>query len=397
MSKKDDQNYIFSLLNDIPEKLSDYQTTPLTNEEMFKYRESLRQNIKKTKSSRKKGTVLWRYISMGAAACLLITLTLFDLQPRSEQIRASSGTNHYSLSSMLGVSSELEDYAQHINENHSISGGSVTLNSAALDSGRFSIYSTYYYDEMQEIPRLTNGGWGRAYGSTFSDTEAILYKPEYRNSSSSPNNAEYVVSRQIPYIQRLFVNGEEMICETESDLYASANGVLQDTAAYFFSAKDIEFPARITVEIWKDPSQKAPETTFDFILKKENIVPDKKNIELHHTAVLPDGRTLTFKRFVYNTLGIWVEAEYEGTASDGEKYGSSYLQNTDENDNFQILREHKLNNNRLLFSPDYITSLYSQIDAMELLEYSITMYHYDDSSDTARRIVLDEPLKIPLK
>ena len=43
MSKKDDQNYIFSLLNDIPEKLSDYQTTPLTNEEMFKYRESLRQ------------------------------------------------------------------------------------------------------------------------------------------------------------------------------------------------------------------------------------------------------------------------------------------------------------------------------------------------------------------
>ena len=162
MSKKDDQNYIFSLLNDIPEKLSDYQTTPLTNEEMFKYRESLRQNIKKTKSSRKKRTVLWRYISMGAAACLLITLTLFDLQPRSEQIRASSGTNHYSLSSMLGVSSELEDYAQHINENHSISGGSVTLNSAALDSGRFSIYSTYYYDEMQEIPRLTNGGWGRA-------------------------------------------------------------------------------------------------------------------------------------------------------------------------------------------------------------------------------------------
>ena len=56
MSKKDDQNYIFSLLNDIPEKLSDYQTTPLTNEEMFKYRESLRQNIKKTKSSRKKRT-----------------------------------------------------------------------------------------------------------------------------------------------------------------------------------------------------------------------------------------------------------------------------------------------------------------------------------------------------
>ena len=78
-------------------------------------------------------------------------------------------------------------------------------------------------------------------------------------------------------------------------------------------------------------------------------------------------------------------------------YGSAYLQNTDENDNFQILREHKLNNNRLLFSPDYITSLYSQIDAMKLLEYSITMYHYDDSSDTARRIVLDEPLKIPLK
>ena len=36
MSKKDDQNYIFSLLNDIPEKLSDYQTTPLPNEAMFK-------------------------------------------------------------------------------------------------------------------------------------------------------------------------------------------------------------------------------------------------------------------------------------------------------------------------------------------------------------------------
>lgn len=397
MSKKDDQNYIFSLLNDIPENLSDYQTTSLTNEELFKYRENLRQNIKKSKTTLKHKAAPWRYISIGAAACILVILILFDLRPRSEQIRASSGTNYYSLSSMLGVSSELENYAQHINENHSISSGSVTLNSAALDSGQLCIHSTYYYDEIQEIPRLSNGGWERAYGSTFSDTEALLFKPEYRKSSSSPNNAEYVVSKQVPYIQRLFINGKEMTCETESNLYASANGVLQDTATYFFSAKDIEIPARVTVEIWKDSSQKAPETTFDFMLKKENIVPDIKNIELHHTAVLPDGRTLTFKRFVYNTLGIWVEAEYEGTASGRGKYGSAYLQNTDANDNFQILREHKLDNNRLLFSPDYITSLYSQIDAMELLEFSITMYHYEDNSDTTRRIVLDEPLKIPLK
>lgn len=397
MKKKDNQDYIFTLLNDIPEKLSVYPETDLTKEELFRCRESLRQKMKKTKTAPKAIPSPWRYIAAGAAAAVLVTLLLFDLHPHGERSRASSGTNYYSLSSMLGVSSRLEDYVCHIDENHPIRDGSVTLNSAVLDYGQLKIHSTYYYNDIQKVPRLSNGGWGRDYDSTFSDTDAILFKPEYRKGATSPNNANYVDSGQIPYIQRLFINGEEIQCETQSDLYASANGVVQDTATYFFSAKDLEFPAHVTVEIWKDAGRKAPDTAYDFVLKKDNIVPDRKNAALHHKATLPDGRIVTFKRFVYNEMGMWIEAEYEDAPSGEDDYIRAYLSYTDADGSFQFLREHQLDDHRLIFSPDDITSLYSRIDTKEALNFSIVIYRRQEDADGARRIVLEEPLTVPLK
>lgn len=396
MNKNNDRDYIYTLLNDIPENISDYPNTELTQEEFFKYRKNLRQNIQKRKKSRK--IPILRYISIGAAACVILTLIvfLFDLKSHQERIRASSGTNYYSLSSMLGVSSELEDYALHIDENHSISKGSISLNSAALDAGQISIYSTYYFNETQDVPRLSNGGWWRNYGNTFSDTQAVLFRPDLQKAHSNPYNANYTESNQIPYIQRLFINGKEVVCEAESSLYASANGVLQDTATYFLSTENISFPAHVTMEIWESAADKEPETMFEFVLTKDNIVPDKKNINLQHTAVLPDGRTVTFKRFVYNALGMRIEAEYKGTASDRDRYGPVYLMHTDLNGSSPSLIERSLSKNRLFFYPNYIFSLYSQIDTMSLLEFSIIMYHYEDGAESLKRITLEEPLKIPL-
>lgn len=393
-SKKEDENKLFDMLNDVSTDFSDYPETELTRDELWKYRENLRDLLDGTSSG--KSRRIYRFAAAGAAACAALVFVFACLQPESDNFQASGHTNYYSLSSMLGANSDLEDYTLHIDENRSLKRGSVTLNSAVLDGTRLSVSSTYYYEKIQELPRLTNGGWDRNYDDTFDGTDAVLFKPEPRSSESGSYNPEYTESKERPYIQRLYIDGEEILCETESDLYASANGVLQDTASYYFDTKKIRFPAHATLEIWKTPEDKNPETVFEFTLTEKNLVPDTISVKLDQNVTLPDGRTLHFKKFVHNTLGLYIEAEYSGKSLSPEKSRPLYLECYDKTGIIQTLRERNLEGNTLIFSPDHINTLYSKINSMDLLEFQIIAYVPGDTSNTSKRLRLEETVKVPL-
>lgn len=389
--KKDGENTLYSMLNDISTDFSDYPETPLTRDEHWKYRENLLESLGKASSKKKQR--IRRLAAAGCAACIAIISILLCLQPEDDNLRASGETNHYSLSSMLGVSSQVEDYALHIDENQTLENASVTLNSVAVSGSQLSVYSTYYYEETQEIPRLSNGGWQRDLDDSFAATSACLFKPVFPKNTDGPctANFNYVDSKEVPYIQRLFLNGKEILCTAESELYASANGVLQDTASYFFDTKTVDFPARTVLEIWKEPQDKAPEAVFEFTLTKKNLVPDKIDVELNQSVLLPDGRIIHFKRFVYNSLTLQVEAEFDGTKNDNKKYGPVYLNCYDKTGILQILRERELEGKRLIFSMNHINVLYSKIESMDVLEFEIILY-----DGIGSRICLDEALTIPL-
>ena len=203
--KKEDENKLFDMLNDVSTDFCSYPETELTRDELWKYRENLRDSLGSTAA--KKTRKVFRFAAAGAAAFAALALVFVCLQPKDDNFRASGHTNYYSLSSMLGVSGSLEDYTLHIDENHPLKGGSVTLNSAVLDGIRLSVSSTYYYEEIQELPRLTSGGWGRDYGSAFDRTDAFLFKPEPQSRESVSFNPTYTVSKEKPYIQRLYVDG----------------------------------------------------------------------------------------------------------------------------------------------------------------------------------------------
>lgn len=392
-SKIEDENKLFDMLNDVSTDFSDYPETELTRDELWKYRENLRDLLGGTSSGKTRR--IYRFTAAAAAFAALV-FVFACLQPESNNFQASGHTNYFSLSSMLGVSSDLEDYALHIDENRPLKHGSVTLNSAVLDSARLSVSSTYYYEESHELPRLTNGGWDRNYDDTFDGTDAALFKPEPWNSESGSYNPEYTESKERPYIQRLYIDGEEILCETESDLYASANGVLQDTASYYFDTKKISLPAHAALEIWKTPEDKCPETVFEFILTEKNLVPDTISVELDQNVTLPDGRTLRFKKFVHNLLGFYIEAEYRGKVLYPEKKRPLYLECYDKTGIIQTLRERELKGNTLIFSPDHIYTLYSKINSMDLLEFQIIAYVPGDTSNTIRRVRLEETVKVPL-
>lgn len=393
-SKKDDENILYNMLNDISTDFSEYPDTTLTRDELWKYRENLLDSLSKA-SAKKKRRIL-RYATAGCAACAALVFILLCQQPKDDNLRASGQTNHYSISSMLGVNSHVEDYALHIDENHSLKNGSVTLNSVALNSRQLSVYSTYYYEETAEIPRLSEGGWGRNYDDTFADSYACLFKPVFDKTTADSYSVsyEYTDSKEIPRIQRLFLNGQEILCETKSDLYASANGVLQDTASYFFDMKTVDFPARAVLEIWKDPHDTAPETVFEFTLTEKNLLPDKLEVKLNQTVALPDGRSLHFKKFIYNPLGLWIEADYDGTKNSEKKYGSVYLNCYDKSGILQSLYERELKGKKLIFSALHLNTLYSKMDSVDTLEFEIMLYDY--SSGSGKRIICDETLKIPV-
>lgn len=391
---KKEENKLFDILNDVSTDFSDYPGTTLTKDELWKYRENLRDSL--ADASAKKTWRNFRLTAAGAAACAVLVFIFVCLQPEDDNLRASGHTNYYSLSSMLGVNSRLEDYTLHIDENRSLKDGSVTLNSVVLDGIHLSVSSTYYYEKTKELPRLTNGGWGRDYDDVFADTGAVLFKPVPRNSKSGSYNPEYTESKETPYIQRLYIEGEEILCETESDLYASANGVLQDTASYYLDTGKISLPANAVLEIWKNPEDKCPETVFEFTLTEKNLVPDTTNVKLDQKVTLPDGRTLHFKKFVYNIHGLYIEAEYSGTVLYPEKKRPVYLECYDKTGIIQILWERELKGNTLVFTPYTINQLYSKIDSMDLLEFQIVTYVSEETDSSGKRLRLDETVKVPL-
>lgn len=392
--KNEDENKLFDILNDVSTDFCSYPETELTRDELWNYRENLRDSLGST--SAKKTRKAFRFAAAGAAAFAALALVFVCLQPKDDDLRASGHTNYYSLSSMLGVNGGLEDYTLHIDENHPLKGGSVTLNSAVLDGICLSVSSTYYYEEMQELPRLTNGGWGRDYGSAFDRTDAFLFKPEPQSHESGSFNPTYIESKEKPYIQRLYIDGKEILCETESDLYASANGVLQDTASYYFDTKTISLPAHATLEIWKSPEDKSPETVFEFTLTEKNLVTDTTSVRLDQKATLPDGRTVHFKKFVHNIRGLYIEAEYSEDVISPEKKRPIYLECYDKSGIIQTLRERELEGNILVFTPDHINTLYSKIDSMDFLEFQIIAYVSDEKGNSGKRLRLDETVRVPL-
>ena len=142
--KNEDENKLFDILNDVSTDFCSYPEAELTRDELWNYRENLRDSLGST--SAKKTRKAFRFAAAGAAAFAALALVFVCLQPKDDDLRASGHTNYYSLSSMLGVNGGLEDYTLHIDENHPLKGGSVTLNSAVLDGIGLSVSSTYYYE-----------------------------------------------------------------------------------------------------------------------------------------------------------------------------------------------------------------------------------------------------------
>ena len=101
--KKDGENTLYSMLNDIKTDFSDYPETPLTRDEHWKYRENLLESLGKASSKKKQR--IRRLAAAGCAACIAIISILLCLQPEDDILRGSGDTNVFSLCSLLGVSS----------------------------------------------------------------------------------------------------------------------------------------------------------------------------------------------------------------------------------------------------------------------------------------------------
>lgn len=381
--KNDEKNNIYELLNDISTDTSDYPQVAFSKEDIRKYKK----NIKRRKSST-------HYVILAVAACVAIAILLTYFKPREEKIKAGENYSYYSLSAMLGVDRKLEDYVLHIDETHKMPENTVTLNSVAFDEGQLSVSSTYFYENPAEVPRLSNGIWARDYNDKFENTGRYLSVPKEEKKKRNPYTInEWEFSDELAYMQRLYINGKEIQSAVKGELYAGDMGMLQDTTSYTFPVKELEFPAKVKLEIWKDASGEKPETTFEFVLKEENMAPVEKVAKIDKTVELPDKSQIHFDRLIYTALGIRLEAERE-RAADGEETYIVYLESEKTGSGYGSLSERRISDHQVIYMMEYISSLYSQVKNNTLMTLKIVAYYYDEKVDGSRRVELDDTLEI---
>lgn len=377
---------IYMLLNEISTETSKYSNTDLSEAELKIYRTQIRKRFRK----KRKRTV---YAVLAFAACMALAVGMIFLRPVKQRMSASMRTGIYTMSSMRGVSSEMEDYALHIDKSREIAAGAVTLNSAAIDDGQIMIYSTYVLDQAKLAPRLSNGSWGRDYDGSFEETESWLFVPENRPTKMNPFYLEYVEGQAKPYVQKLFLNGEELICDVTAEVYASEDGILQDTAQYNFDTTKLEFPVQVRLEVYPAEELKRPEAEFEFLLEKEMVVPNEKDIKLNQTIELIDGNQIEITRFVYNAMGMRFYARYP----DGKpEYRPHYLESIEQEKGIAVFHETMISDTESIFTAKG-SMMYSAVKRLTQWEFKFVTYLPFSDEAQRQRVVSDRIITMSLE
>ncbi len=378
---------IYMLLNEISTDTSKYPDTDFSEEELNKYRMKIRKKFGK----RRKRAI---YAMVSLAACTALVAGALYFRPVQQRMSASMRTGIYTMSSMLGVSGDLEDYALHIDKSREIAAGAVTLNSVAVDDGQIMIYSTYVYDRPDLAPRLSTGNWGRDYDGSFEETASWLFVPEKRPTKMNPFNLEYVEDQAKPYVQKLFLNDEELICDVTAEVYASEDGILQDTAQYNFDTTKLEFPVQARLEVYPAEESERPEAEFEFILEKDMVVPNEKDIMLNQTIELIDGNQIEITRFVYNALGMRFYARYLGQEPENRPH---YLESVEQENGIEVFHETMVSDTESIFTAVRGGNMYSAVKRFTQWELKFVTYLPFTDEGQRQRVVSDRTITMSLE
>lgn len=376
---------IFTLLNMVSTDVSAYEKKEVTEEELDRYKRSIKRRIGKKRSQRT-CTIL------AVAACLLLVLTVAYFRPMQEKMRASSEKVTYSLSSMLGVPSGLEDHVLHVGESKRLGNATVRLNTVAADRGQLVVYTTVVYDDALTVPKYSYGQWERKYDEVFEETKGMVLLAEAQNKDDQSFEIQYTGREIKPFIQKIYLNEKELKCTVVSDLKANQGGVLQDVAHYNLAMEELMFPLRVRIEILEDVKQKVPEATFEVTLTEENVIADIKTVPLEQNVVLPNDDAITFSEFQYTPLGMRIYANHKTGRK--EETIQTTLRAQDYKGREQNFREIPLSENESVFAAED-NSMFLMVPNMEEWECDISVWQEEEGK--AKRYEMKDVLNIPLQ
>lgn len=381
---------IYMLLNDVSTDTASYPDTKLTEAELQRYR----QNLKKRMGNKRRKIV---YTALALAACAALAVTLVYFRPMEQRMRASTSTVTYSLSAMLGISGGLEEQVLHISEIQRLQDLSVTLNTVAADEEQLVVYTTQVFDDAGKVPRLSMASWGRAYNDGFKETGSNLAVPVKTGTSERPQYKEWQYEDDCIPVQRVWINGEELKCDVTGEGTATQKGVIQDVARYNFPVSELTFPAEVKVEVYRDIKQEHPGAVFEFTLEEDMIIPNEKDIQMDTLLELPDGETLTIKRFTYNSLGMKIFAEYKNTWRHLEEDGWWIaLRSREVNGHTEFFEEYPISDKEVVFIP-LTGNMLAEVGTFDEWELEAAVYKRVEGQEGPSREKLDTVVTIPLK
>lgn len=381
---------IYMLMNEVSTKTSAYPEIELTEAELQKYRMNLKNRLGKKR---------WKavFATLAFAACAALMATLVYFKPIEQRMRASTGTVTYSLSAMLGVSSELEEHVLHIGETQRMDGLTVTLNTVAADDEQLIIYTTQVFEDTEKVPRLSTVSWGRGYDQGFEGTSSLLAVPVKSGTAEYPRYEDWLYTDDCVPIQRVWINGEELRCDVTGEGTALQKGVLQDVVQYNFPVSELVYPAEVRVEVYSDGSQKKPGAVFEFTLDEDSMISNEKDVQLNTTLQLPDGEELTVKRFTYNPLGMKIFAEYKNNWNHFKDDGWHFsLRSREAEGHTQYFMEYPLTDKEVVFIP-MDSNMHEDVARFDEWELEAAIYRSVEGQEGPDREKLDDVIKIPLK
>lgn len=393
---------IYMLLNDVSTDTSGYPDTELDEAQMRKYRANLKKRIGK---KRRNGVCA----ALAGAACVILAAGLVLSRPVKERMRASADKGKFSISSLVGVGAGLEQLSLHVDQTRRLSEGYVTLNTVAIDEGEILIYSTYVLDDAESAPRLSNGRWGRDYDSPFRSVLGYLCVPILRPTDMNPYYLDWEYEDEPIYVQKMFVNGKEVVCDITADMFADEKGVIQEAVQYNFHTDTLEYPAQVRLELYRysddlftNDAEKAaalpeigPEATFEFTLSQDMIIEYEKDVALSETVTLPDGQKLELTRFVYSAAGMRFYGKIE-PEFDRSEYPIITIQSVEQMGVTGWFDMVPISDTEVIFTPGRSNSIYSLLPEFEEWEIEVAVYQKNKETDEYERKALNQKIQIPL-
>lgn len=127
---------IYSLLNDVKTDLDLYDREELTDIEIQKIKNSIKNN-----KSKKSGRV------MATAACAAIAVFLIGNTAFADEIHVAAKSIEWQIGNFLGIDKELQDYVTVLNTSQTDKGYTITLNEVVLDENELIVCSTIKSEE----------------------------------------------------------------------------------------------------------------------------------------------------------------------------------------------------------------------------------------------------------